>query len=463
MAAATAAAARGLARVRNVIAVSSCKGGVGKSMVAVNLAYSLARRLAGGAVNTLHIPDAGRHSAADAAPARVGIFDADLYGPSLPTMVRLPDDDARLRPAPGQEGMIRAPQHRGVKLMSYGYASNQQGGGAGSAPAAVMRGPRASAMVQQLVQNTDWGDLDVLVVDMPPGTGDIPLTLCQSLGLTAAIVVTTPSRLAVVDVVKGMEMFDGLRVPIAALVENMAYFDATFDDDENGDAGGNMPTRTKRFYPFGRGHVNRLVEARGLDVASMVYSLPMEMAVSEAVDAGLPAVLAGDSDSGGGDGDGSGFDDRTIAAPASAFTEPFDKLAGQIVRRFLVPSGVILPAAAGEEAHGETLADLPHAKGPAPSVHYDGGRRSIVLRYLSGPQAGTELLLDPATLRRASRDALSVDEMTGEQLLKPEDVADDIVPLKMAIQGNYGVAIEWSDGHKAGIYSYDQMEELAGR
>lgn len=165
----------GMDGVKKIIAVSSCKGGVGKSMVSVNLAFSLAKRLASGAIGKSASLTAG-------GPARVGLFDADLYGPSLPTMVGLPPGETRLMAAAGKGGLIRAPEFLGVKLMSYGYTpgayQEQQG-------AQVMRGPRASAMVGNLLQQTDWGDLDVLVVDMPPGTGDIPLTLCQELALTA--------------------------------------------------------------------------------------------------------------------------------------------------------------------------------------------------------------------------------------------------------------------------------------
>ena len=388
----------GLAGVRAIVAVSSCKGGVGKSMVAVNLAFSLAKRI-GATAN---------------GEARIGIFDADLYGPSLPTMVGLPPEERVLRPSPLREGLILPPETLGVKLMSYGYAKTP---GAGSA--AVMRGPRASAMVNNLVNQTDWGDLDVLVVDMPPGTGDIPLTLCQSLALTAAVVVTTPSQLAVVDVVKGMEMFDGLRVPVAALVENMAYFDAAIDDKNE---------KTKRFYPFGRGHVDRLIKERDIDAGS-VYSLPMHASICEAADAGMPAVLS------------------SLAAPHS---EPvFAQLADEMLRRF-VPEHM---ADSNSDERGPE-------SGPAPKVHYDD-QRGIVLRYLLGPNAGTEYVVNPATLRRASRDALSIDEMSGEQILKHDDVPEDIVPLRMTPQGNYGVAISWSDGHDAGIYSFDMMEDLS--
>ena len=426
MAAARTSVAAGLKGVKNIIAVSSCKGGVGKSMVSVNLAYSLAQRLtaAGGSGGGSTDNPAAAFGAAGAAaavlPARIGLFDADLYGPSLPTMVALSPEEVVLRPSENTDGLIRAPEFMGVRLMSYGYA-NAKGGGS---QAAVMRGPRASAMVSNLVNQTDWGELDFLIVDMPPGTGDIPLTLCQSLQLTAAVVVTTPSRLAVVDVVKGIEMFDNLRVPVAALVENMSYFDGSFNDGDAADSG----ERTRRFYPFGRGHVDKIVEARNMDPEAMLFHLPMEASVCEAADGGVPAVLLPEADS---------------------VRAPFDRLSDKIVKQFLEPPP---GATVSESSSGDRTAP--------PNVHFDK-KRGIVLRYLLGSAAGTELVLNPATLRRASRDALSVDEMTGEQILQPGDVPDDIVPLGMRVQGNYGVAIDWSDGHNAGIYSYEMKKELA--
>jgi Mrp family chromosome partitioning ATPase len=185
--------AEGLANVGSIIAVSSCKGGVGKSSVSVNLAYSLAQL--GG---------------------RVGILDADVYGPSLPTMVSTTGADgevvkgeaAQARQLP--DGLIEPLDFDGVKCMSYGFVAptNERGERGG----AVMRGPMVSGVVQQLSQKTAWGALDYLIIDMPPGTGDIHLTLGQHLNITAAVVVTTPHRLSLIDVAKGLDMFNTLKV-----------------------------------------------------------------------------------------------------------------------------------------------------------------------------------------------------------------------------------------------------------
>uniref|UniRef100_A0A803MQ42 Fe-S cluster assembly factor HCF101, chloroplastic n=1 Tax=Chenopodium quinoa TaxID=63459 RepID=A0A803MQ42_CHEQI len=193
---------KGLQTISNIVAVSSCKGGVGKSTVAVNLAYTLAGM-----------------------GARVGIFDADVYGPSLPTMV---SPESRLLEMIAETKSIIPTEYLGVKLVSFGFAGQGR---------AIMRGPMVSGVINQLLTTTEWGELDYLVIDMPPGTGDIQLTLCQVVPLTAAVIVTTPQKLAFIDVAKGVRMFSKLKVPCVAVVENMCHFDAD----------------GKRFYPFGRG------------------------------------------------------------------------------------------------------------------------------------------------------------------------------------------------------------------
>ena len=212
---------------------------MGKSTTAVNLAYTLAQM-----------------------GARVGIFDADVYGPSLPTMVRacscphdavalvyigspeqskarqVSPEAAVLRMDPATKRITPA-EYMGVKLVSFGFA------GQGSA---IMRGPMASGLVTQLLTMAEWGDLDYLVVDFPPGTGDIQLTLCQTVSFSAAVVVTTPQKLAFIDVAKGIRMFARLAVPCVAVVENMSYFDVD----------------GRRHFPFGRGSGDRIVADFGL-------------------------------------------------------------------------------------------------------------------------------------------------------------------------------------------------------
>ena len=167
-----------LESIRHFLAVYSCKGGVGKSTIAANLAYELSSR-----------------------GARVGLLDADVYGPSLPLLVR-PDDPAVRKSEKGNGKMVEPIAHGGVKLMSLGYVSPDSGvpGSGPGGGAAVLRGPMAGRVVSQLLRGTDWGDLDVLVLDLPPGTGDVQLEVCQSLSLSGAVAVSTPSSLAWADV-----------------------------------------------------------------------------------------------------------------------------------------------------------------------------------------------------------------------------------------------------------------------
>ncbi|XP_010249843.1 PREDICTED: fe-S cluster assembly factor HCF101, chloroplastic-like isoform X3 [Nelumbo nucifera] len=228
----------GLQTISNIVAVSSCKGGVGKSTVAVNLAYTLAGM-----------------------GARVGIFDADVYGPSLPTMVS--PENCLLEMNPEKRSIIPT-EYLGVKLVSFGFAGQGR---------AIMRGPMVSGVINQLLTTSEWGELDYLVIDMPPGTGDIQLTLCQVVPLTAAVVVTTPQKLAFIDVAKGVRMFSKLKVPCVAVVENMSHFDAD----------------GKRYYPFGRGSGSQVVQQFGIP---HLFDLPIRPTLSASGDSGMPEVVA---------------------------------------------------------------------------------------------------------------------------------------------------------------------------
>lgn len=237
-----AASGTGLARVANIIAVSSCKGGVGKSTTAVNLAYAL-QKLGG----------------------KVGIFDADVYGPSLPTMV----SPQKTQVYQDDFGMIVPLDYEGVKLMSFGYVNAAQG-------PAIMRGPMVTQVINQLLTQTGWGELDYLVLDLPPGTGDIQLTLTQLIPITAALIVTTPQQLSFVDVVKGIQMFDKLKVPVAGVVENMSWFECGKCHE--------------RHHLFGQGARKKLADQFGIQ---NTYEIPIVPDISRLSDAGTPVVLAG--------------------------------------------------------------------------------------------------------------------------------------------------------------------------
>jgi ATP-binding protein involved in chromosome partitioning len=230
------------AHVRHVVAVASGKGGVGKSTVAVNLACALARL-----------------------GYSVGLLDADVYGPSAPTMLGVDGD-----PELGPDKKLRPLEAWGIKVISIGFLVDE-------GRAMIWRGPMASSAINQLLNDVAWGSaeapLDVLVVDMPPGTGDIQLTMVQRVALTGAVLVSTPQEVALIDVRRGAAMFEKTAIPILGVVENMAYFAD--------------PTTGAPIPIFGRGGAKATAEALH---APFLGEVPIEMALREACDAGRPLV-----------------------------------------------------------------------------------------------------------------------------------------------------------------------------
>src|SRR6187401_1623377 len=211
-----------LPKVKNIIAVVSGKGGVGKSTVAANLALALSQ---GG--------------------AKVGLMDADIYGPSVPIMFGVRGERPMMMDVGGDKGMIVPLERFGIKLMSIGLLVDEKN-------AVVWRGPMASSAIRQFVTDVYWGELDYLVVDMPPGTGDIHLTLVQTVPVTGIVVVTTPQDVALADAKKAIAMFgqSQIKVPIIGLVENMSYFVMPGLKDEPGN----------RHYIFGKEGGRKLAE-----------------------------------------------------------------------------------------------------------------------------------------------------------------------------------------------------------
>uniref|UniRef100_A0A7S4MTS1 MIP18 family-like domain-containing protein n=1 Tax=Odontella aurita TaxID=265563 RepID=A0A7S4MTS1_9STRA len=417
----------GLSQVGAVIAVSSCKGGVGKSTTAVNLAYSL-----------------------QSLGASVGIFDVDVYGPSLPTMVTPDDDNVQF------VGRQIAPlQRNGVKLMSFGYVNE------GSA---VMRGPMVTQLLDQFLSLVNWGSLDYLILDMPPGTGDIQLTLSQRLNITAAVIVTTPQELSFADVVRGIDMFDSVNVPCVAVVENMAYYEVDSNgangekakpeldierlkrkmeaklrdtgvvdgdfglqvdelaeslvevvekeqlrsaeeassDDADDDA---SPTK-ERIQIFGPGHKSRLSDQYGIE---HTYSVPLLDRIAANGDSGDPFVLS---------------------HPDAPQSSTYRELASSVVREV-----------------GKVKYNRDSSR---PVVAFDSAKPAVVVD-------GRDI--SPATLRRACRCAYCVEELTGRQLLDPATISESVRPLKMEPCGNYALSVDWSDGHKS-LYPYRQIQSL---
>ena len=233
-----AAPAGGIGQVGMVIAISSAKGGVGKSSVAANLACALA-----------------------AQGKRVGLLDLDVYGPSLPTILGLQDAKPVSRP----DGTLEPVVAHGLKTMSIGFLVDSE------APM-IWRGPMATGAIKQMIDQVAWGELDVLLLDLPPGTGDIQLTLVQRVQLAGAVIVSTPQEMALADVRRGIAMFEKAHTPILGIVENMAYFEA--------------PTG-ERLPIFGEGGARRTAEACG---TPFLGEIPLVQALRESADAGAPYV-----------------------------------------------------------------------------------------------------------------------------------------------------------------------------
>lgn len=229
-----------LSGVDNVIAVASGKGGVGKSTVAVNLACGLART-----------------------GAKVGLLDTDIYGPSIPTMFGTHE-----RPKITANKKLIPLEKHGVKFLSMGLLVDPD-------QAMIWRGPMVTSAVKQFMQEVEWGELDYIVLDLPPGTGDIQLTIVQTVPLTGAVVVSTPQTVALDDARKGVAMFKKVNVPVLGIVENMAYFVPP-----------DMPE--KKYYIFGKHGARNLAERIG---ANFLGEIPLEQSVRESGDEGKPIVL----------------------------------------------------------------------------------------------------------------------------------------------------------------------------
>jgi ATP-binding protein involved in chromosome partitioning len=227
-------------RVKNVIAVASGKGGVGKSTTSVNVALALAET-----------------------GAKVGLMDGDVYGPNIPLMMGI-----RGKPQlHSEDGKIVPARSYGLKLMSIGFFTDDDN-------PVIWRGPMVHGAIQQFLRDIDWGDLDYLVIDLPPGTGDAPLSLSQLIPLSGVVIVTTPQDVALQDVAKGMAMFQRLEVPVIGVVENMSYFIC--------------PTCSDRHEIFGSGGGERIARHFGVPFLGKV---PLRPRVREGGDQGRPSVI----------------------------------------------------------------------------------------------------------------------------------------------------------------------------
>lgn len=339
----------GLKNVKTILAVSSCKGGVGKSTVAGHLAVEIAGR-----------------------GFKVGLLDADLFGPSVPILF----DILNTKVHTTNNKKILPVEKNNLKLMSFGFLL-------GDSPA-VMRGPMVSSYTQQILHNVVWGELDYLLIDFPPGTGDIQLTITQSAKLDGAVIVTTPHPLALADVTKGILMFEKVNVPILGVIENMSYFECN--------------NCKQKHFIFGSNSNTKLADRFGIET---LVQLPLHQ----------------------------DFTSKIIKPEESDLI----KIAADKVIMAIGKSSI---------------------KTATPEVSFDD--KEMVFKWPDGKTSA----ISNFDLRFSCKCALCHDEMSGKKTLKKEDIPADIRAKEITPLGNYAIAINWSDGHNSGIYSYKNIASI---
>ncbi|TYB81047.1 P-loop NTPase [Maritimibacter fusiformis] len=371
-----------------MIAISSGKGGVGKSTVTVNLAVALAR-----------------------AGLRVGIVDADIYGPSIPGMLGIPGNSP---PAMGPDNRVVPPEAHGIKVISMGMLT------ADDQPS-VMRGPMVTKYLRMFVAQVAWGELDVLLLDLPPGTGDIQLTLAQSFPLSGAVVVSTPQDVSLKIARRGLRMMEQVKVPIIGVIENMSGF--------------TCPSCGEVSHIFHQGGGEAIAAELGVPFLGRV---PLDPAIVDSGDDGVPLV---------------------IAHPETPAAQAYVQIAAALAGSEAETGGVALPF------------DWNVATGvgkPAP-VPADGSAQDLP-RALDFDAAGLRLewpdgegrTIPARDLRIACPCAACRDEMTGERLLDPLAVALSVTPTRIWSVGNYAIGINFSDGHASGIYTFKSLRRMQG-
>lgn len=479
---------KALQNIKHFIAVYSCKGGVGKSTIATNLAYQLSSM--GG---------------------KIGLLDVDVYGPSLPLLVNPEDVTVRQSPPDNESTsasnndndntsieMIEPIIHNNVKLMSLGYVSPTSGvpgSGLNSTSATVLRGPMAGRVVSQLLKGTNWGNLDVLVLDLPPGTGDVQLEICQSIQLSGAVAVSTPSKLAWSDVMKGVSMFGELNVRTLCVVENMSYFEC--------EGGG-------RHYPFGKAKAlgddkNSEDDESGggslaehyLPASSHVFHLPISSRVNDANDSGTPLCCVDD-------------DNNTTEEEGGEERATFAKLANAISTDLLLLQHDQTPLSSRSsqqtddssgrkktvltvsitEAGEDTEFDVPFTQ-----LSVDNESRNFTVRLFSNdggyqkvvsgrelrcrdPRTGEvdEALVEISSVLHTSgggcgsgKGSTTSPSSSSSSMVQHHTVNsnsdtnqhDGLFPVNLTKKGNYGYEVEWADGSKI-IYSLLSIAMAAG-
>ena len=374
--------------IRHIIAVGSGKGGVGKSTVSVNLALALQQ--IGGSI---------------------GLVDADILGPSIPGMMELLTGQP---PAKTPDGKITPAIRHNLKVMSMGMLT-------GDDNPAILRGPMVGKYLNMFIGSVEWGHLDYLLLDLPPGTGDTQLTLAQNYPLSGAIIVTTPQDVSLKIARRGLRMFETVHVPILGIIENMSTF--------------TCPHCGKSTDVFRRGGGERMSRELGVP---FLGTIPLDADVVTCGDEGRPIVL-----------------EKPNSVAAMAFWAIATELAGRLQG---LPATGVKPFAWTWDTNEGEPAWVESAVRPSGSRTTAIGFRRRDARTLSVLwEDGYRNDFDVRDLRLACQCALCREEMSGRPLLDPKSVRLDVAPRMITSVGNYAITINWNDGHSTGIYSFEHL------
>ncbi len=348
---------------KNIVPVASGKGGVGKSTVSANLALAL-----------------------QAKGLKVGLMDADVYGPSIPTILGITEKPVT------ENGKLRPVEKFGIKVISTAFfvPGNE---------AVIWRGPMLHKMIQDFFSAVDWGDLDILIVDLPPGTGDVQLSLCQTIPVTGAVIVSTPQEVAWNVAQKAILMFDKLNAPILGIIENMSYFSCSHCHEKE--------------EIFSRGGAKKAAERLEIPYLGEV---PIVTAIRKTADEGDPVVHSD---------------------PSSEQAKNFIQIADNLVQQLK-----------NQKEKGSSK--------KAPIKISPAGQTPLEIIWNDGAVSK----FDAKKLRAACPCAACVNEITGQRTIKLESVPADIKPAAIHSVGRYALQIVWSDGHSTGLYGFDYLRNM---
>ncbi len=389
----SAVGAEKLPGIRHIIAVGSGKGGVGKSTVSVNLALALQQL-----------------------GARVGIVDADILGPSIPGMLGIPTGEP---PAVTPDNKMIPAERHGLKVVSMGMLT-------GDDKPAVLRGPMVGKYLKMFVGEVQWGPLDYLILDLPPGTGDTQLTLAQSMPLSGVVIVTTPQAVSLKIARRGLRMFEKVQVKILGIVENMRTF--------------TCPHCGESTDIFRRGGGEQMSQELGVP---FLGALPLDAEVVTCGDEGRPIVAD---------------------QPKSVSAKVYAAIATALVEQLHAAVTVLKPFVWKWDSNEGVPAWMEGAARPAGSQKTPIGflrrdPRTLSILWEDGHRDD----FDVRDLRLACHCALCVEEMSGRKLLDPKTIRSDVSPQRIVSIGNYAIQFDWSDGHNSGIYSFNDLRALGAR